>query len=47
MTGIAIREHARDWTMQDVELRTPRGQPVRLSNTGNVVAPVVRPTGGS
>lgn len=47
MTGIAIREHARDWTMQDVELRTPRGEPVRLSNTENIDAPVVRPSAGA
>lgn len=40
-------EHARDWTMQDVELRTPRGEPVRLSNTENIDAPVVRPSAGA
>jgi len=34
-------EHARDWTMRNVTLKTKDGAPVKISNAENVAAPVV------
>jgi polygalacturonase len=34
-------EHARDWTMKGVRLRTPKGEPVKLTNAVNVEQPEV------
>jgi polygalacturonase len=36
-------EHARDWTMRDVELRTDKGEPLRLTDATNVEQPRVVP----
>jgi polygalacturonase len=36
-------EHARDWTMRDVELRTDRGEPLRLTDATNVEQPRIVP----
>lgn len=33
--------YARDWTMKNVKIRTPGGEPVRLANTERVAAPEV------
>jgi hypothetical protein len=34
-------EHARDWEMQNVKVKTPGGEPVKLTGTKNVDAPEV------
>lgn len=34
-------EYARDWTMRDVEFRTPKGEPLRLTDVHNVAQPRV------
>jgi polygalacturonase len=34
-------EHARDWRMTNVRLRTPKGEPVKLTNAVNVESPEV------
>lgn len=34
-------EHARDWRMTNVRVRTPKGEPVKLTNVERVDAPVV------
>ena len=34
-------EHARDWTMKDVRVKTPNGEPLRLTDCANVDAPAV------
>jgi polygalacturonase len=36
-------EHARDWTMRDVEFRTEKGEPLRLVDVTNVEQPRVSP----
>jgi hypothetical protein len=36
-------EHARDWTMRDVELRTDKGEPLRLTDATNVEQPRIVP----
>jgi hypothetical protein len=36
-------EHARDWTMRDVEFRTEKGEPLRLVDVANVEQPRVSP----
>jgi hypothetical protein len=34
-------EHARDWKMSNVKVRTARGEPVKLTNAVNVESPAV------
>ena len=34
-------EHARDWTMTNVRLKTPKGEPVKITGSQNVQAPEV------
>src|SRR5215207_9301706 len=34
-------EHARDWQMKNVRVRTAKGEPVKLTNTSNVESPEV------
>lgn len=34
-------EHARDWTMRDVKVRTAKGEPLKLTNAVNVESPEV------
>ncbi len=34
-------EHARTWTMQNVTLKTPTGEPVKITNSANVDTPQV------
>jgi hypothetical protein len=36
-------EHARDWIMRDVEFRTDKGEPLRLTDATDVEQPRVRP----
>ena len=34
-------DYARDWKMENVQLQTEEGEPVKVSNSMNVVAPRV------